>query len=178
MEFGIKEWGKRVKEQGEDGKKRKERLADNPGNLKATQMACQAWGYAFDAIISCHKLTNKMFDLPWSGSELLRTSLFQNILEAEHRRQQWRNLDESKQSMQVLQLQLQSWIYLFHLPKTKDCKGEVLKFLIFDPHHAYLYKVKAQLDRSRNNDRRKLICMLWPLSMNQTFDWLLSIMFD
>ena len=94
-----------------------EEMKTNPPDFENCQLGLSA--PSFDAVISCHKLTNKMFGLPWNGSELSRMHvcgtktnfLYQNIWEATNPWQEWRNLNESERSMQGL-----------------DCKDEVLKF--------------------------------------------------
>ena len=53
------------------GKMVRKHLQTNPGILKTALLACyaQVRTLPFDAVISCHKLTTKMFGLPWSRSD-------------------------------------------------------------------------------------------------------------
>ena len=85
VQFGSKERVTRVhvrvkngasKKSGEGwGRKEGNACRTNPGSLKTAHLACHAWVRSprLDAVVSCHKLTYKMFDLPLSGSELSRT---------------------------------------------------------------------------------------------------------
>ena len=79
-----KELGTRVKDSAKNdaskrvggggvGKKGRKSLQTNPGILKPPTFHAWVRTLAFDAVISCHKLTNKIFGLLWRGNELLRT---------------------------------------------------------------------------------------------------------
>ena len=68
----------RVKERGGVGKKGKEPLAEKQQDFenRPLGLSCLSAHTDTDAVISCHKLTNKTFGLPWSGSELSGTNKF------------------------------------------------------------------------------------------------------
>ena len=144
------------------GKKGKETLADKPGIKKTAHLPTHAWVRAptLDAVISCYKLTNKMFGLPWKG-----TWIFQDACGTKNSFFVfWKQrLDDGNGEISMNRIKV-TFLFLIRLKgrnsraKFWSCSSKAPESwiggskmwrafkTIFDPRRGYLYKVvKAPL---------------------------------
>ena len=160
-----------VKERGGGEKERKEMLRQTPGFLKTAYLACHAWVRAstFDAVIGRHNWPIKCLafrgaEMNFRGSVWNQNNLFFVFWNA------WKALMVKSHRKAKDQCGLCTFVYLIRLKgRTTRVKFwsfssklpygfEVVKCdkhssQVFSIRDAYLYKVKAQLDRTSYRSR-------------------------
>ena len=180
-----------VKEQGGG-------LQTNPRILKTALLTWHGWLHAptFDAVISCHKLTNKMFGLPWSGSDMVCRISKRSWKVLKSPRIQLRSLKSTwflyqlqfkvQSILQNLDLQITIWKNLTSCKNHQRAKPSMTKhsrkplWRKLNPYNPYLAArralhlkkkcIRVQILLTRNKSCRKLMCSSRPLSMKQIFD--------